>query len=146
VILHEVRRRALLVAPIRLALAVVWLVAARIAGAGSTPALLAFATGLAGFVFLAFNDPRAAFRTGAEPKPAPLDSTIARPLRQALEATVPSTVGVSVLAAIAVVPYPVLAAFLGGVSAGLGVGGLAAAWGTDPALLVEPRSGAVYLR
>ena len=134
----------MLVAPIRLGLGVVWLAAARLAGAESTPALLAFGTGLVGFVFLAFNDPRSAFFTRAEPKPAPADATVAGPLRQALQATLPSTVGVSVLAAIAVVPSPVLAAFLGGISAGLGVGGLAAAPRIDPALLFDPRTGAVY--
>jgi hypothetical protein len=144
VTLHQVRRRNLLVAPIRLGLGVIWLAAARIAGAESTPALLAFGTGLAGFLFLAFNDPRAAFLTRAEPKPVPADATVAGPTLQALNAMLPSTVGVSVLAAIAVVPYPTLAALLGGVSAGLGAGGLAVAHGTDPALLVDPRTGAVY--
>ena len=134
----------MLVAPIRLGLGVVWLAAARLAGAESTPALLAFGTGLVGFVFLAFNDPRTAFLTRADPKPAPAGAAIAGPLRQALAATLPSTVGVSVLAAITVAPYPVLAALLGGVSAGLGVGGLAAVPRIDPALLVDPRTGAVY--
>ena len=134
----------MLVAPIRLALGVLWLAAARLAGAGSTPALLAFATGAVGFLFLAFNDPRSAFLTRAEPQPVPAGATVAGPLRQALQATLPSTAGVSVLAAIAVVPVPVLAAFLGGISAGIGVGGLAAAPRIDPALLVDPRTGAVY--
>jgi hypothetical protein len=142
--LHQVRRRALLVAPIRLGLGVVWLVAARLAGAASTAALLAFGSGLAGFLFFAFNDPRVAFLRRAEPRPAPAGATVAGPVQQALSATLPSTVGVSVLAAIAVVPHPVLGALLGGVSAGLGAGGLAAAPGIDPALLVDPRTGAVY--
>jgi hypothetical protein len=146
-IVHSLRDRALLVAPVRLALGVLWLVAARAAGAGATPALLAFATGAVAFVLLAFTDPRARFLPrGREPRPLPADARIAGPVRQALGATLPSTVGVSVLAAIAVVPQPVLAAFLGGISVGLGIGGLLAYPRIDPELLVDPRSGAVYRR
>ena len=144
--LHPVRGRTILVAPIRLALGLVWFVAARAAGAAQASALLAFGSGLAAFVFLAFNDPRMSFIVRNEPGPAPADATIASPLEQALRATLPSTVGVSVLAAIAVVPYPVLAAFLGGVSAGLGVGALASVPRIDPTLLLDPRSGVVYRR
>ena len=98
-------------------------------------------------MFLAFNDPRVGFqRSRGEPEPAPADARIAGRVRQALSATLPSTVGVSGLAAIALVPQPVLAAFLGGISVGLGLGGLLAATRIDPALLVDPRSGAVYRR
>jgi hypothetical protein len=146
VVLHPVRGRTILVAPIRLALGCAWYAAARVAGAAQASTLLAFGSGLVAFVFLAFNDPRMSFVVRNDPAPAPADATIASPLAQALRATLPSTVGVTVLAAIAVVPYPVLAAFLGGVSAGLGVGALASVPRIDPALLLDPRSGVVYHR
>jgi hypothetical protein len=146
VVLHPVRGRTILVAPIRLALGLAWFGAARVAGAAQASALLAFGSGVAAFVFLAFNDPRMSFIVRNDPAPVPADARIATPLTQALRATLPSTVGVSVLAAIAVVPYPVLAAFLGGVSAGLGVGSLASLSRIDPALLLDPRSGIIYRR
>ena len=48
--LHSLRERALLIAPIRLALGVLWLALARIAGAAATPALIAFCVGTVGIV------------------------------------------------------------------------------------------------
>jgi len=93
--LHSLRERALLIAPIRLALGVLWLVLARIAGAA---------------------------------------------------AMFPSTIGVSVLAAIALFPSPTLAALLGGVRAGLGIAALLTLPSIDPALLVDPRRQVVYRR
>ncbi len=103
-----------------------------------------FSVGAFAVSFAAFNDPRARFLRSGEPQPAPPDAEIASSLRQALQATLPSTVGVSVLAAIALVPQPVLSAFLGGISAGLGVAGLYAAVRTDPALHLDVRRGVVY--
>ncbi len=144
--LHSLRERALLVAPIRIALGVVWLVAARLAGASGAAALLAFLGGGFVLVFSAFNDPRARFLRRDAPRPAPPDAVVAPRLRQALQATVPSTVGVSVLAAIAIVPQPVLAAFLGGISAGLGVFGVLGAARTDPSLYLDVRRGVLYRR
>ncbi|MGZ4292031.1 MAG: hypothetical protein ACXVQQ_05500 [Gaiellaceae bacterium] len=144
--LHSLRDRALLVTPVRIALGVVWLVAARIAGAPPTGAVLAFGGGAFVIVFTLFNDPRARFLRSGDPKPAPRDALVAGPVRQALAATIPSTVGVSVLAAIALVPQPTLAALLGGISAGLGVAGALYGLRADPTLYVEPRSGVVYRR
>jgi hypothetical protein len=141
---HSARTRALAVTPIRVGLGLVWLVAARVAGAPSAGALLAF--GGAAFVtaFSLFNDPRSRFLGRGEAKPLPPGTRVAPRLRQALGATLPSTVGVSVLAAIALAFEPVLTALLGGISAGLGVAGLLAGLRIDPALYVDPRTGVAY--
>lgn len=144
--LHSLRDRALLVAPIRVALGAVWVVAAIAAGAGRGPALLAAASAALILVFVAFNDPRSRFVRRAEPVPAPADAAVAPWLEQALKATMPSTVGVSVLAAIALVTQPVVAAFLGGVSVGLGAAAVLGAALQDPSLYFDPRTGTVYRR
>jgi hypothetical protein len=144
--LHSLRERALLVAPIRIVLGLVWLLAARLGGASGPAALLAFGGGLFVLVFTIFNDPRIRFLRAAEPRPAPPGFRTAGRVRQALAATLPSTLGVSVLAAVALVPEPVLAALLGGVSAGLGLAGALSALRTDPTLYVDPRRGVVYRR
>ena len=102
-------------ASIRVALGLTWVVAARIAGASSAAAWLAFAIGVFAIAFVYFNDPRARFLPPRPPNAQPV----------ALWRTLfPSTIGISVLAAIAVGLQPVLAACLGGVSAGLGFAGL----------------------
>jgi len=146
VTLHSLRDRALYVTPIRIGLGVVWLAAARAAGAPATGAALAFAGGALVTVITLFNDPRAAFLPRQEPLPAPADARVASRLQQALRATMPSTFGVSVLAAMALLVQPTLTAVLGGISAGLGVVGALYAWRADPALFVEPHSGVVYRR
>ena len=97
-------------------------------------------------VFTLFNDPRSRFLRRGEAKTAPADAAVAGPLRQALNATLPSTAGVSALAAVALVFQPTLSAFLGGISAGLGVAGALYAIRADPTLYVEPKSGVVYRR
>ena len=144
--LHSLRDRALLVAPIRIVLGAVWVVAAIAVGAGRGPALLAAASAALILVFVAFNDPRARFLKGSDPVDAPADASVAPWFEQALRATLPSTVGVSVLAAIALATQPVLAAFLGGVSVGLGAAAVLAAALQDPSLYVDPRTGTVYRR
>ena len=144
--LHSLRDRALLVTPVRILLGAVWLVAARVAGAPPTGAVLAFGGGAFLIVFSLFNDPRARFLRRGDPRPAPLDAVVAGRVRQAFGATIPSTVGVSILAAIALLPQPTLTALLGGISAGLGVAGALYGIRTDPALYVDPRSGIVYRR
>ena len=108
--LHSLRGRALYVTPIRVVLGVVWLVAARIAGSPGTGALLAFAGGAFVIVFTLFNDPRSRFLNRGDPKEAPADTTVASPVRQALHATLPSTVGVSALAAVSLAFEPTLSA------------------------------------
>jgi hypothetical protein len=144
--LHSLRDRALLVAPIRVFLGILWIALAIPAGAGRGPALLAAASSAFFTVFIAFNDPRARFRGEVEVKPAPPDATVAPWLEQALRATLPSTVGVSVLAAISLIAQPILAGFLGGVSVGLGAAGVLAALLQDPALYLDPGTGTVYRR
>lgn len=145
--LHSLRDRTLGVIPIRLALGVLLFVAARLAGAANTSALLAFVSGVIAITFLLFNDPRSRFvRPRAEPVEAPPDAHVAPVWRQALAATLPSTVGLAVLALITLVPQPTLAALLAGVCAGLGVA--AGLWlpRIDPTLYVDPKSGVVYRR
>jgi hypothetical protein len=144
--LHSLRDRALFVTPIRVALGVVWLAAARIVGAPGTGALLAFAGGVFLIVFTLFNDPRSRFLRRGEARDAPADASVASRVRQALHATLPSTVGVSALAAVALAFEPTLSAFLGGISTGLGIAGALYALRADPALYVEPKSGSVYRR
>lgn len=144
--LHSLRDRALYVTPIRVGLGGVWLAAARFAGAAPSGAVLAFAGGALVTVIALFNDPRTAFLPREEPRPAPADADVASPLQQALRATMPSTFGVSVLAAMALAVQPTLAAVLGGISAGLGIAGALYAFRADPRLYVEPRSGVVYRR
>jgi hypothetical protein len=146
VTLHSLRDRSLYLAPIRLGLGVVWLAAARIAGAPSAGALLAFAGGAFFTVLALFNDPRAAFLRREEPRDAPLDAQVASPVQQALRATMPSTFGLSVLAAMSLVVQPTLASVLGGISAGLGIAGVLYALRADPALYLDPQDGAVYRR
>jgi hypothetical protein len=144
--LHSLRDRALLVAPIRIGLGLVWIAAAIPAGAGRGPALLAAASSAFITVFIAFNDPRSRFRGAPEIKPLPPDAQVAPWFEQAWRAMLPSTVGVSVLAAISLYPQPILSAFLGGVSIGLGAAGVLAGALQDPALYLDPRAGTIYRR
>jgi len=134
------------VAPIRLLLGIAWLAGARLAGSDAASALLAFGSGAFFFVFLAYNDPRSRFLPRSTPRPLPADATVESPVRQALASLLPSTAGLSVLAAIVVVPQPVLAALLGGITAGLGVAGVLRALTADPTLYVDPHTGVVYKR
>jgi hypothetical protein len=147
VTVHSIQERMLLVIPIRFGLGLLTLVAAVLAGAARGPALLAFVLGLLGIAFTIFNDPRARFlRREVEPLPLPADAVVASRTRQAFAATLPSTLGVTALAAIALVPRPVLAALLGGVCAGLGLAALFSLGRIDPSLYVDPKSDVVYRR
>jgi hypothetical protein len=147
VTVHSFRERTLLVIPIRFALGLATLLAAVLAGAARQPALLAFVLGLLGIAFTIFNDPRARFlRRDVDPLPLPADAVVASRARHALAATLPSTLGVTVLAAVALMPQPVLAALLGGVCAGLGFAALLSLGRIDPTLFVDPKSNVVYRR
>jgi hypothetical protein len=147
VTVESLRLRLLLVAPLRLVLAGLFLVAARAAGAGSGPALLAFAGGAFGTAFLVSNDPRARFRHArGEPDELPADAVVAPAWLHAAHAALPSTVGVSILAALSLPFQPVLAALLAGILAGLGFAALLAAYGIDPRLYLEPRTRVVFLK
>jgi hypothetical protein len=144
---HSVRRRTLGVIPIRLGLGLALLGGARLAGAANGPALLAFAIGALGITFVIFNDPRARFaRREVEPLELPADAEVAPLWRQAFSASLPSTVAVAVLACIALIPQPTLAALLAGVEAGLGMAAVLSLGGADPRLYVDPRSSVYYRR
>lgn len=144
---HSLRDRTLGVIPIRLGLGLLLLGAARLTGAENGPALLAFVIGVLGITFVIFNDPRVRFAHGrVEPLEFPGDAQIAGRWKQALAATVPSTAAVAVLATIALVPQPTLAALLAGVEAGLGVAGIISLGRIDPQLFVDPKSHVVYRR
>jgi hypothetical protein len=103
--------------------------------------------GVFGIVFVIFNDPRARFlRRDVEPLAWP-DGAVEAPVwRQGLAAMLPSTVGVTALALVAVAFRPVLGALLAGVCAGLGVAALISLGRIDPSLYVDPASDVVYRR
>ncbi len=117
------RERLALITPVRLVLGVVLLVAATAAGAGPGATALAFAVGAGVVAFAALADRRAlVLRGDVEPEPLPDDAVQERRLRVVVAAAFPSTFGVSVLGAIALVAgKDVLGALLGGVVAGLGI-------------------------
>lgn len=144
--MESVRLRLALVAPLRVVLSIVWLVAARAAGAPSATSLPAYATGAVIFLFIAFLDPRARFRRAPELHQLPANFRVAPVWTHAAHAAVPSTVGVSALAALALLRQPTLAALLAGVLAGLGVAALIVAYGMDPAIYLDTRRGVVFRR
>jgi hypothetical protein len=144
---ESVRLRLLLIGPLRLGLGIVFLVAARAAGGSSTATLIAFAAGAFALAFLVPNDPRARFRRAPEaPAELPADARVAPAWLHAVHAALPSTVGVSILAAITLAFRPTLAAFLAGVLAGLGLAALFGAYGMDGELYVDPRTRSIFRR
>jgi hypothetical protein len=144
VTVESIRLRLLLVAPLRLVLSVVLLVAARAAGA-TGGAYLVFVVGVLASMFLVTNDPRARFRRAADPEPLPADARVAPAWAHAMHAALPSTAGVAILAAVTVAFKPTLAAFLAGILAGLGGAAvLVLLRGIDPQLYVEPSKGALF--
>jgi len=56
----------------------------------------------------------------------------------------PSTVGVSVLAAVTLAFQPTLTALLAGILAGLGLAALLSAYGSDGRLYLDPRTRTVF--
>ena len=142
---QSLRLRLLLVAPLRVALGVALLVAARAAGSPAEPTLLAFVAGAFVIFFLIWNDPRAHFRRASgEPSQLPIDAKVAPAWVHAVHATLPSTVGVTALAALALAFQPTLTALLAGIVAGLGLAALLAAHRTDGRLYLDPRSRVVF--
>lgn len=107
---------------IRFGLAVGGLEAAIAAGAHKRPAGLAFLLGaVAGTVFV-MTDVRGRLLRLPEPQPPEEPWWVT-----ALRATMPSTVGLAVLAGISLAFSPILAAVLAGIIGGLGLAGLLAA-------------------
>jgi hypothetical protein len=146
-LVESVRLRLLLVGPLRLGLSFVWLAAASAAGASGRTALLAYAAGAFGMAFLVSNDPRAHFRRASgEPAELPKDASVAPAWRHAFHASLPSTVGVSVLAAITLAFEPTLSALLAGFLCGMGLVALLGAYRADPRLYVHPPNGDLFRR
>jgi len=144
-LVESVRLRLALIAPLRLALSIVWLVAARADGARSGATLLALIAGAFASAFLITNDPFARVRkTPDKVTELPAGATVATPWLHVVHAALPSTVGVSVLAAIALLFQPTLTALLAGLLAGMGVASLVALYGIDGRLYLDPRTGGVF--
>ena len=122
-VLVEARAQALLIATLRFGLAAAGVAASLAGGVDRGPAvgLVAFGAGLVLFSVYAGGRPqRAALRVG-DPEPAPQGAHVESRARALARAAYPSTIGLTVLTAIAVWPQPPLAAFLAGILAGLGV-------------------------
>ena len=116
------------VAPVRFALAGAGVAAAAVVGSGS-PAALGFLLGAVATTVAVLADPRRRFfgELPAESPPPPAGAPREDWWRSVLAATVPSTLGLAVLAGIALAFSAALAALLSGGTAGLGVAGLVAA-------------------
>jgi hypothetical protein len=141
----SVRLRLLLIGPIRLALGVAWLLAAGAAGGSTDGTLLAFAAGAFATAFLVLNDPRARFRgASGDPAQLPADASVAPPWLHAVHAAMPSTLGVSILAAVTLAFEPTLTALLAGILVGLGLVALLGAYGSDGRLYLDPRTGSLF--
>lgn len=135
----------MLIGPLRVVLGAAWLGAARAAGGSSTATLLVFAAGAFLLAFVVPNDPRARFgRAPGKPAELPADATVAPHWLHAVHAAFPSTVGVSVLAAVTLAFNPTLTALLGGILAGLGLAALLSAYSSDGRLYVDPRTRSVF--
>jgi hypothetical protein len=144
---ESIRLRLLLIGPARLVLSVVWLGAARAAGGEAGSTLVAFAAGTFAMAFLVPNDPRARFRQGpGAPAELPADATVAPAWIHVVHAALPSTVGVSILAALTLAFQPTLSALLAGLLAGLGLAALMRAYEMDGRLFLEPRTGTLFRR
>src|SRR5579871_411039 len=130
---QSLRMRTLLVGPLRLALSVIFLIAARLAGSPTKPSLLGYAVGAVVILVIVFNDPRARFRKESEAQELPSNVRVAPPWMHAAHAAFPSTLGVAALALVALFGRPTLAAVLAGILAGLGVAALLAIHRVDPA-------------
>src|SRR4029077_5882043 len=81
-----------------------------------------------------------------EPVELPADARVAPGGLPPFHASLPSTAGVSFLAAVALVFQPTLTALLAGVLAGLGVAALGVAYGIASRLSLDPRTRAVFRR
>jgi hypothetical protein len=118
------RTRLALVTPLRLVVGAAALAGALAEGAVGSSALAAFALGAAFAAFALGADRRGQLLRRDPPEPLPQDARLAPPWRAALDAALPSTVGVALLAVIALaIGQQVLAALLGGVEAGMALAG-----------------------
>jgi hypothetical protein len=114
----------LAVAPIRIGLGLLGMVAAGLRGLSWSVAGAEFVLGTAVFAFAALADPRRRFfRLKDEAEPVPADATFEPLGRVAVMATYPSTVGLAALTVVSLAFNAALAAVLAGGAAGLGVAG-----------------------
>jgi len=118
-----VRRRLLLVTPIRVVLAFALLGGALAGDARDRSVVLAFVVGAVVVAFAALSDRRPVLLgRDVEPEPLPPDVTRDPDWRIAFDTSLPSTVGVAALAVIALAAgQPALGAALAGADAGLGL-------------------------
>jgi hypothetical protein len=123
-VLVDARAQALLIGGLRLALAVVALALARARGLEGSTAGMLFLFGCGGFLLtlVAGSGSRRVEQRISAAKGAPPDDAVVEPLwRSLLEATYPSTIGLTIVTAISLVLNESLAAVLAGILAGLGV-------------------------
>ncbi len=144
-LVESIRLRLVLIAPLRLALGIVWVVLARVDGARSGATLIAFIAGAFASAFLVTNDPLGRFKkTPDRAAELPPDATVAPAWLHAVHAAIPSTAGISVLAALTLLFQPALTALLAGLLTGMGVVALLAVYGMDGRLYLDPRTGGVF--
>ena len=136
-----VRRRLVLITPVRIGLGLALLGVALGGDAPARSVVLAFLVGAVFMALAALADRRTLLlRPPREPEPLPPDSVREANWRIALEAALPSTVGVSVLGAVGLATgNEVLAALLAGGVAGMGI---ASALSLFPLLAWERERGA----
>jgi hypothetical protein len=129
--LFEARAHALLIVPVRLVLALAGLTGARVRGvsSGSSVALFGFAAGLTLFMLLASRRRRLFWQHVADAVPLDPVVPVAGWAQTVAEAMYPSTIGLTILTAIALPIDAELAAFLAGILAGLGLSALL--WGLE---------------
>ena len=120
-VLVEAREQALLIAGLRLALALAGLAAAVAFGLDRGAALGLFALGAFALLLAVYGGDRR--RRSAmkfdQPQPLPADARFAGKARTLAHAAYPSTIGLTALIAVALWPQPGLAALLAGLLAGL---------------------------
>ena len=124
-----VRARLWIIAPVRLLLGAAALAASLVGGVNGRPALIGFGAGALFTAFTVVSDRRSLFFADRE-RPGPLpEGAVHQPWwRTALDASIPSTMGLAVLSVIALATHhAVLAAILGGALAGLGIAAVMAA-------------------
>ncbi len=121
--LVEARPQALLIAVTRLALGIGGLAATTARGVDPGPAVGLFAFGALILLLTVYGGDRrrrTALKLGT-PDPLPADARIESRSHALVRAAYPSTIGLTVLTAVALWPRPDLAAFLAGILGGLGV-------------------------
>jgi hypothetical protein len=128
-VLVEARAQALLIAGVRLVLALGALMLAVARGLGAVPAagLFAFGCGALLFALLAGSGRRRTDERLAGVEAAPSYAIVVPRWRSLLKASYPSTIALTIGAAVALVLNPSLAAVLAGILAGLGLAALIAA-------------------